>query len=31
MSNNTFNLDKEQLIQQSFVQMDKHLQGTEYS
>ena len=31
MSNSTFNLVKEQLIQQSFVQMDKHLQGTEYS
>lgn len=31
MTNNTFNLDKEQLIQQSFAQMDRHLQGTNYT
>lgn len=31
MSNKTFNLDKDQLIQQSFVQMDTHLQGTQYT
>jgi L-fuculose-phosphate aldolase len=31
MSNDTFNLDKDQLIQQSFAQMDTHLQGTSYS
>ncbi len=31
MTNNTFNLDKEQLIQQSFVQMDRHLHGTNYT
>ncbi len=31
MSNDTFNLNKEQLIQQSFVQMDKHLQGANYT
>lgn len=31
MSNDTFNLNKEQLIKQSFVQMDKHLQGTNYT
>ena len=31
MNNNTFNLDKSQLIEQSFVQMDTHLQGTDYS
>ncbi|MBL8499421.1 MAG: class II aldolase/adducin family protein, partial [Nitrosomonas sp.] len=31
MSHDTFNLGKEQLIQQSFVQMDKHLQGANYT
>lgn len=31
MTNDTFNLDKAQLIQQSFVQMDQHLQGTDYT
>ena len=31
MSNDTFNLNKEHLIQQSFVQMDKHLQGANYT
>ena len=31
MANDTFNLDKERLIKQSFVEMDKHLQGTDYS
>lgn len=31
MNNKTFNLDKEQLIKQSFVQMDTHLQGTIYT
>lgn len=31
MSNKTFSLDKDQLIQQSFMQMDAHLQGTHYS
>ena len=31
MNNDTFNLNKEQLIKQSFVQMDKHLQGVNYT
>ncbi len=31
MNNKTFNLDKEQLIKQSLVQMDTHLQGTNYT
>lgn len=31
MTNDTFNLSKEQLIQQSFVQMDQHLQSADYS
>jgi L-fuculose-phosphate aldolase len=31
MSNDTFDLDKDQLIKQSFEQMDEHLQGTQYS
>lgn len=31
MTNDTFNLSKEQLIQQSFVQMDQLLQSTDYS
>ncbi|OQW42951.1 MAG: class II aldolase [Proteobacteria bacterium SG_bin4] len=31
MTNDTFNLSKEQLIQQSFVQMDQHLQSAHYS
>jgi len=31
MSNKTFSLDKNQLIQQSFMQMDTHLQGTNYT
>lgn len=31
MSNKTFNLEKEQLIKQSLVQMDTHLQGTNYT
>ncbi len=31
MSNDSFNLDKDQLIKQSFEQMDHHLQGTQYS
>lgn len=31
MSNKTFSLDKDQLIQQSFMQMGAHLQGTHYS
>ncbi len=31
MNNKTFTLDKNQLIEQSFVQMDTHLQGTSYS
>lgn len=31
MSNDTFNLGKEQLIQQSLEQMDKHLQGAHYT
>lgn len=31
MSNDSFNLDKDQLIKQSFEQMDNHLQGTQYS
>ena len=31
MSNDTFNLGKEQLIQQSLMQMDKHLQGANYT
>lgn len=31
MSNDTFNLSKDQLIQQSFVQMDRHLQTAQYS
>ena len=31
MGNNTFNLDKDQLIQQSLRQMDKHLKGTDYT
>ncbi len=31
MSNDTFNLGKEQLIKQSLKQMDKHLQGANYT
>lgn len=31
MSNKTFKLDKDELIQQSYVQMDTHLQGTSYT
>ncbi len=31
MNNKTFNLDKEQLIKQSFALMDTHLQGTNYT
>lgn len=31
MANDTFNLNKERLIKQSFAEMDKHLQGTDYS
>jgi len=31
MSNNTFDLDKSTLIEQSFDQMDAHLHGTQYS
>ncbi|SEQ79673.1 L-fuculose-phosphate aldolase [Nitrosomonas sp. Nm51] len=31
MSTDTFNLDKNELIKQSFGQMDTHLQGTQYS
>lgn len=31
MTNKTFNLDKEQLMKQSFVQMDRHLQGAHYT
>ncbi|UJP05650.1 MAG: aldolase [Nitrosomonas sp.] len=31
MTIDTFNLDKSQLIQQSFVQMDQHLQGIDYT
>ena len=31
MSNHTFKLDKDQLMKQSFDQMDIHLQGTHYS
>ena len=31
MGNDTFSLDKDQLIQQSFTQMDRHLQGTDYT
>ncbi|MBS0422914.1 MAG: aldolase [Proteobacteria bacterium] len=31
MSNDTFNLNKEQLIKQSLVQMDQHLQGADYT
>jgi len=31
MSNDTFNLNKEQLIKQSLKQMDKHLQGADYT
>ena len=31
MSANTFDLDKKELIKQSFNQMDRHLQGTQYS
>lgn len=31
MSNDTFDLNKDQLIKQSFDQMDVHLQGTQYS
>ncbi|PSJ17783.1 aldolase [Nitrosomonas supralitoralis] len=31
MSNDSFKLDREQLIKQSLVQMDKHLQGENYT
>lgn len=31
MSNDSFKLDKEQLIKQSLVEMDKHLQGENYT
>lgn len=31
MNNDTFNLDKDQLIKKSFDQMDNHLQGADYS
>lgn len=31
MSDNTFDLDKKALIEQSFTQMDAHLQGTAYT
>ncbi len=31
MSNDTFNLDKDQLIKKSFDQMDHHLQGASYT
>jgi L-fuculose-phosphate aldolase len=31
MSNDTFSLNKDQLMQQSFVQMDQHLQGADYT
>ncbi|MDH5479290.1 MAG: aldolase [Nitrosomonas sp.] len=31
MTNKTFDLNKDELIKQSFNEMDKHLQGTQYS
>ena len=31
MSNDTFSLNKDQLMQQSFVQMNQHLQGADYT
>lgn len=31
MTNNTFSLDKNQLMKQSHAQMDKHLQGADYT